>query len=47
MAGLIRGEDTATMLRTAAGASSLAVSALGAAASIPYREQVMEYLAQH
>lgn len=47
VAGLIRGEDAATMLRTAAGASSLAVSALGAAASIPYREQVMEYLAQH
>lgn len=46
VAGLIRGEDIAVMLRTAAGASSLAVSSLGAAASIPYRDQVMEYLAR-
>lgn len=47
VAGLIRGDDIPTILRTATGASSLAVSSLGAAASIPCREQVMEYLAQH
>ena len=47
VAGLVRGESVTEMLRTAAGASSLAVSVLGAAPSIPCREQVMEYLARY
>lgn len=46
VAGLLRGDSIPTILRTAAGASSLAVSSLGAAASIPRREQVLEYLDQ-
>lgn len=46
-AGLLRGDSIPAMLRTAAAASSLAVSSLGAAASIPDRKQVEEYLARH
>ncbi|MBR2671022.1 MAG: ribokinase [Mogibacterium sp.] len=44
VAGLINGDDMQTILKTASAASSIAVSIMGAAASVPTVDKVKEYL---